>query len=429
MSLLERRRRLRFPARTNGFGGRCRRLAMTCAIAASLAFAVTGCNPISSAENDFNAAIAALQNQSADWQAIIPNLESKLTADGSNLVSQVDSVMQSGLHQINAGSKCDLDFIGVRLKEQLSNLRIIDFLLKEPLTRPSPFACYSAPAVVSEDDINSGKLKVVEVDGFDFNPSALDQRLPSVATHAKIVAGGQSIEIPADHVTTQLYSVFVTVDKNANFSFPPNATQLVLSWDGVNATFPIPITPPTPPPPAPVTVTGMTAQFDNLDDGKDHDSILTVNVGQGKFSYAQPLGSSLTFNEWTTTQEYLSSPATVDFNSLSNTPVEVCIAPNGNDTWRFNLHINGTLSNGQRFSVSFPSQELSEDSSNRCTPHLQMPATISTAAAPAGGAVSGGTVSGGAVSGGRGGCDLFTRKESRNLGGTNFNPYMRPVCR
>ena len=83
--------------------------------------------------------------------------------------------------------------------------------------------------------------------------------------------------------------------------------------------------------------------FKNGDDGKDHDSILSVTIGNGFLHYQQ--SGLLTFNAGTTTSVPLAPPV-IPVAELADQQLQACIQPVGNDTWRFNVAITGTTSNG-----------------------------------------------------------------------------------
>src|SRR5690348_13869950 len=78
---------------------------------------------IGQAGKDIKSAIDQLAQQSQDWQTILPQLENKLIADAnSTLANEVSQLLQNGIAAAGGEVRCELDFVGNRMREGLEKI-------------------------------------------------------------------------------------------------------------------------------------------------------------------------------------------------------------------------------------------------------------------------------------------------------------------
>ncbi len=223
---------------------------------------------------------------------------------------------------------------------------------------------------------------------------------------------GARVTVPSEDVSVQPYNIFVNVGPSG-FPVPSDAVRMEVTFNG-GSPFQLPIIGIKAPPP-PVTVRNLVAEFDSKDDGKDGDSLLRVNLGAGLASYSQPPGTNLEFPSGSINNVPLTVTGSPTLDSIKGAPLEACITPNGNDTWRFDLIIHGNTSDGRTFIASFLANDVDQDPSNRCA-KLTMPQNLAFGGGSNNGGPTGGPTGG---PGGKGG-PCFT-------GNRIVVPTMRPV--
>ncbi len=93
-------------------------------------------------------AIGSLENQSADWQQIVDRLGERLPEDAKAIVRQVEEASRSVIATGGVEMRCNVDFFGRRLKENLQRLRnSIERRYEVP--PPRPVICQISPDVIS----------------------------------------------------------------------------------------------------------------------------------------------------------------------------------------------------------------------------------------------------------------------------------------
>ena len=109
-------------------------------------------------------------------------------------------------------------------------------------------------------------------------------------------------------------------------------------------------------------VNQLRVLFHTNDDDKDNDSGLAVTIQNGNVAEWHQTQNER-FPDHSDTQKML-NPSTVLLSALHGQKLEICLSPNGNDTWRFNMTLIGTRSDGPQYIFNVNSIELKEDS--RC---------------------------------------------------------------
>jgi hypothetical protein len=344
---------------------------------------VQACGPLSQAEQDITNAINALTTQSANYADILVKLQNQLLQEAPQLVSQVGYIASGATGSIGTESRCDLTMVDALVQRLLQNIRIVNFHPDQKPLPPAPFPCQALPSSLRVSDINAGVpgSDVLDIDGFDFDPSWLDQRFPvgSVSVKVEAVARDGTISstaVPNDrYVTVQDFNIYVNFNRTGGFPLTNASTKVDVYFNGdTNHPFSVLVTPGTVQP-APLTVSSMMAQFDTTNDNKNGDSILRVSIGEGLVTYRQAPGTSMEFPNWSTAIQPLAEVAQpLPVSSIQHATVLVCISPAWLDTWNFDLHISGTASDGRIFSVFIPGNHVTQDST--CTKGLALPETL-----------------------------------------------------
>lgn len=111
-------------------------------------------------------AIAKLDQQSAQWQGTLKQLADKLMAEGKQaLANEVTQLMQRGIGTGGAELRCDIDFVGKRMKQGLE--RILARLEGKPQPPIEPALCVVSPTFVDM----ARRPAQVEFYGYDLDAS------------------------------------------------------------------------------------------------------------------------------------------------------------------------------------------------------------------------------------------------------------------
>jgi hypothetical protein len=88
--------------------------------------------------NALNDAISALQSQSADWQQVLKDTQSKLTKDAqSTLRTEISDLISRTVAQGGVELRCDADFIRERIREELVRLKAKYLGQPQPVVDPA----------------------------------------------------------------------------------------------------------------------------------------------------------------------------------------------------------------------------------------------------------------------------------------------------
>lgn len=338
----------------------------------ALAIHATGCFT-DQVQQDFNTALDSFNAQSDNWQVVLQDLEAKLIDEHSGLAPQVAMIIQQAEATGFDAANCTISHVGAEVKLELNNLKIVNWLQQQAPAPPSPVPCFAVPKDVSVDAVKAGHVSAVSVHGYDFDPQSIDPRLPKPSLSIRTTPDhGVASSVPVDPesgVVTGGPTMLNVNFRTSRWTLPDDSTSMRFLFNDVEK-FSLPVFPAQPPPPKFI---GGQAIFYNQDDGKDHDSILTVTVAGGIFKYRQ--SGDLTFNESTTTSVPLQGAAVPITQIMGHgEPFSVCIAPNGNDTWRFDVELQLFTDDGRMLDVTEPGQDVNQDPNDRCTKGLGIPA-------------------------------------------------------
>ncbi len=304
----------------------------------------------------FENAISELDKNSANWQTTLANLEQQLIAQGqSTLSNEVQSLANRGIANVSVELRCNVDFIGQRMDQGLR--RIVARLKNQTPPPIMPAYCNVDPQDgIRVELVRQGRLASLNYYGYDmFDQNANDSQMKVFL----VDRNGQESDISFAIALPTHYLMTVRLVDN-RIQFTDQVDKLIVRW-GQTTLSTINIIQPPPPPP-PVMVNGLRVLLHTNDEDKDNDTGVAVTIANGSVA------------EWHQTQNEKYSdnsdhvkalnPSTVPLAALKGQLLEICISPNGHDTWRFNVTLTGAPSDGSRYEFSANSIELTQD--NRC---------------------------------------------------------------
>jgi hypothetical protein len=164
-------------------------------------------------------AIARLDNESADWQTVLQDMQAQLTSDAQSTIrNEVTQLIQRSVEAVSSNVKCIIDLVRTRVKQDL--LRIRSELLNIPVPPVEPFICTSVPSAV-DMSLPANKRNLVELYGFDFDTNTKPQIL--LQDTNRTVDVSQFLDRPTHYLMTlNLGASGIPVNKNSQ--------KLVLNW-------------------------------------------------------------------------------------------------------------------------------------------------------------------------------------------------------
>jgi len=120
-------------------------------------------------------AIDALDRNSASWQTVLQDVARQLTADAQSTIrNEISDLLNRSVAASGTELRCDLDFIGTRVRQAL--VRIRAHLLNEPEPPVEPALCHVVPAAV-DMALDANRRNKVEVFGYDFDTTPIKVKL------------------------------------------------------------------------------------------------------------------------------------------------------------------------------------------------------------------------------------------------------------
>lgn len=117
-------------------------------------------------------AIAALNQNSSEWQDIMNDLIANLEGFDSELASlirvEVQGLLDRGIAVLGAEFRCNVDFIGNRMRNALIRIKNKNFGADDIVPPLAPFVCNVVPSTVDRILIPD-RLNVLEFYGYDFD--------------------------------------------------------------------------------------------------------------------------------------------------------------------------------------------------------------------------------------------------------------------
>lgn len=322
---------------------------VVCAVVLSSCFS----KPVDKAIAALEDAINSIDRNSAAWQTTVTNLEHDLIAQGqSTLANEVQSVANRGIATGGVELRCNIDFVGQRVNQGLR--RVLAKLKGESMPPPTPAYCTVDPAEIQVDLINQRRLTSLYYYGYDmFDQDASDTPMKIFLRNRD---GREEDITSAIALPTHYLMTIRLADDRVHFT---DQTDKLIVRAGQATLSTINVVQPQAQP-APIMVSNLQVTFHTNDENKDHDTGVAVTI-QNVTQWQQTQDE-----EFTNGSDHvkLLNPSSVPLSSLTGHPLELCISPVGNDTWRFNMTLSGNRSDGQRYFFSANSIELSQN--NRC---------------------------------------------------------------
>ena len=189
-----------------------------------VAVALPSCNDVDKVTAAFNQAITTIDTQSSQWRQALPDLESKLVSDGqTTLANEVANLLNASIANVGDEFRCDVDFIGVRVKGTLQN--ILDKFHGLPPKPADPRLCKVIPNAIDLNLVQQGRLNIIEFHGYDLTPSGIKFSFTV----------GQAAEqpIPDTYVANPApYTMTFNVAPTNGFRFPVGATKVDIRVNG-----------------------------------------------------------------------------------------------------------------------------------------------------------------------------------------------------
>ncbi len=186
--------------------------------------------------NSLDDAIDALQTQSSAWQSILQELQGKLTHELQSTVrNEVANLVSRSIAQAGVEFRCNADFIGARVRQQL--VRIKARFLGQTVPPPEPAICQVVPIAVDRSLVPT-RLTQIEFYGYDFNEAT------NLGVFLQRTAGGRlnvtdKLDRPTHYAMTLKFGATGVQLDDASGRF-------VLEWEGREISTIAVIQPPTP---------------------------------------------------------------------------------------------------------------------------------------------------------------------------------------
>lgn len=175
---------------------------------------VTG-NTVAALDN----AIDALDRNSSSWQAVLQDTTKQLTADAQSTVrNEVSDLLNRSVAATGTELRCNVDFIGSRVRHAL--VRIRARLLHQSVPPVEPALCHVVPAAV-DMALDSSRRNKLEFFGYDFDTTPI-----KVMLHNK--SGMTDVSSKLDRLT----HYHMTLNLGANGVPLSNVSdRLTLEWE------------------------------------------------------------------------------------------------------------------------------------------------------------------------------------------------------
>ncbi|MBS0424354.1 MAG: hypothetical protein JSR71_08015 [Proteobacteria bacterium] len=118
-----------------------------------------------------NDAIDALDRNSSSWQAVLQDTTSKLTKDAQSTVrNEVSDLLNRSVAATGDELRCNMDFIGARVRQALAGIRAR--LLHQTVPPVEPALCHVVPAAV-DMALDLSRRNKLEFFGYDFDTTPI----------------------------------------------------------------------------------------------------------------------------------------------------------------------------------------------------------------------------------------------------------------
>lgn len=263
-------------------------------VAISLVFSLSGCGLSSAIGNavatldrraadavhSFDTAIATLAQESADWRVVLANLQEDISEDvQSTIRTELQDLTRIAILSAGAEFRCNEEFIRIRLRNELISLRnslaqsINATLVNTPFSnfqipllpeeQAEPFICDVVPAGLNLS-LDAKRRSKIDIYGFDLRSLPISagyrgygilqlKKTVSVAEYVLLLRTRKRTPEPTAAIRTDAFDLLEPVNPalkdisnalsiisdfhavldltGSGADIPPNAVEIVLSWD------------------------------------------------------------------------------------------------------------------------------------------------------------------------------------------------------
>jgi hypothetical protein len=219
--------------------------------------------------------------------------------------------------------------------------RILARITRKPVPPTIPGFCQVDPTEVQVGLIHDHRLTSLNYYGYDmFERSAIDTPMRVYLRNGAGVE--QDVSFAIGLPTHYLMTINVS-DSRINYS-NEGGEKLIVRY-GTTEAYTINV---IPPPPPGVSVSKFGVVFYTLDDNKDPDTGITLEINNVTvWSMPQEGGIAREFAK--NHADPYPFPQTTPLADLPGKRLKICIQPKGDDTWRFNMRLYGSRSDSSDF--------------------------------------------------------------------------------
>jgi hypothetical protein len=164
--------------------------------------------------------IVGLQNNSADWQKVLKETESKLTSETQSTIrNEVSDLLYRGIAATSAEFRCDTDFVVNRVR--LGLIRIKADLLGEPVPPLEPQLCSVVPLAVDRTLVAQGRLNHLELYGYDLDAGPIQVLLQS---------GDEQLDVSNMVSRPTHYHMTLTLGGSTGVPITRTSQRLIIKW-------------------------------------------------------------------------------------------------------------------------------------------------------------------------------------------------------
>jgi hypothetical protein len=172
--------------------------------------------------NVLNDAIDSLANESANWQQVLQDSMNKLTKDAQSTVrNEVSVVLSRSIAATGVEFRCNVDFIGDRVRQAL--IRIKAKLLNQPVPPVEPALCHVVPIAVDREAVPRS-VQQLEFYGYDFD----------IVSHLKVFlerAIGNRLDVTNNLDRPTHYSMTISFGAGG-VQLDDQSRRFVVEWQG-----------------------------------------------------------------------------------------------------------------------------------------------------------------------------------------------------
>ena len=184
-------------------------------------FSTTITSSTQAAVNVLNNAIAALNNQSADWQMVLQNAQDQLTESAQSTIrNEISNTLIRAEQAAATEICCIVDFLRVRVQEALEG--ILAKLQGKPVNAPVPVLCQISPPVI-DLSLDPTRRSYLILDGYNFDTAP--------AVQAFLFDGTGYIDESNSLTVQTQYQMTLNLGTNG-INITSTSQKVILMWKG-----------------------------------------------------------------------------------------------------------------------------------------------------------------------------------------------------